>query len=80
MLAAGVARRASTFCIPHSAFQRSAIVLTGAARPFVCGVRVAFEDVVEAIERTKGEPWAQLNGCYDDRSTANGVSTPCRCF
>ncbi len=43
-----------------------------------CGA--IFEDDVEAIERTKGEPWAQLNGCYDNRSTANGVSTPCRCF
>ena len=38
-------------------------------RSFVAS-RVAFEDIVEAVERTKGEAWSQFNGRYGDWGTA----------
>ncbi len=38
-------------------------------RSFVAS-RVALEDIVEAVERTKGEAWSQFNGRYGDWGTA----------
>jgi hypothetical protein len=39
------------------------------ARSFFAS-RVAFDDIVEAVERTKGEAWSQFNGRYGDWGTA----------
>jgi hypothetical protein len=39
------------------------------ARSFFAS-RVGFDDIVEAVERAKGEAWSQFNGRYGDWGTA----------